>query len=178
MRDRHFPGTKEMKACLDDAIAVARERWTTFSKIRLTNSLVAFLVATVTAHQNANRRRRDQRFRGVVEHIEAHLDEADQLTVDALARVAGISTSRFKALFKRETGVPPAEFALRARVHEAARRLQAGGATVTEVAFGLGFSSSQYFASVFQRFTNSRPSDYLRRSGADGSSLALRRERR
>jgi AraC-like DNA-binding protein len=74
-----------------------------------------------------------------------------------------LSSSRFQALFKQKTGIPPAEFALRARVAEAARRLALPGTDVTSVAFALGFSSSQYFSSVFKRFTNLSPSGVLRK---------------
>ena len=83
-----------------------------------------------------------------------------------LSEVAGLSPSGFQAAFKEETGIPPAEFALRARINEASRRLGRPEADVTSVAFDLGFSSSQYFASAFKRFTNIRPSSALQKVSA------------
>lgn len=71
-----------------------------------------------------------------------------------------MDTSRFKTRFKEEHGVPPAEYVLRARIEEARRRLAEPDAAVTDVAFALGFSSSQYFDSSFKRLTNLTPSAF------------------
>ena len=70
-----------------------------------------------------------------------------------LARQTHLSLSRFKARFKMETGVSPRQFLLRTRIEVAKRRLAAEGESVTRVAMSLGFSSSQYFATVFKRIT-------------------------
>ena len=70
--------------------------------------------------------------------------------------VARLSESRFKARFKREMGVPPAEYWLRKKVEQASVLL--AKATITQVAHQLGFSSSQYFATVFKRYTLTSPS--------------------
>lgn len=107
--------------------------------------------------------RERRRFTDVFSWIESHIESPDELTVARLAQVAGLSPSRFQAAFKQETGIPPAEFALRARITEAIRRLAQPGADVTSVAFSLGFSSSQYFASAFRRFTNMSPRKALRK---------------
>ena len=98
----------------------------------------------------------------VLQYMAAHLDEP--LSIPQLAQLALLSVSHFKARFKDELGVPPAEFQMRARVAEARRLLAAGRRTVTEVAFDLGFSSSQYFATVFKRFTGVNPGACLPRT--------------
>ncbi len=85
----------------------------------------------------------------------------DPLPPDELARVAGLSTSWFKARFRREIGMPPGEYVLRQKVARAEKLLRTGRFTVTDVAFDLGFSSSQYFATTFRKYTNKRPSDLL-----------------
>jgi AraC-like DNA-binding protein len=48
-------------------------------------------------------------------------------------------------------------------VERARELLAAGGRSVTDVAYALGFSSSQYFATVFKRYTHTRPSSVARR---------------
>ena len=68
------------------------------------------------------------------------------------------STSRFKVRFKEQVGLPPAEYAIRRKV-ERAREWLKQGKSVTDVAFDLGFSTSQYFAITFKRITNQRPRD-------------------
>ena len=74
-----------------------------------------------------------------------------------MAEVAGLSVSHFKARFRRETGLPPREFILREKIRLAREALGKGHGTVTDIAFELGFSSSQYFATVFKRYTGQSP---------------------
>lgn len=163
---RHFPGTSEMKSHLDTVTALAHQRVSPLSRIAARNHLMAFVLAIVSAHGKAVLAMERRRFADVFSWIESHIELPDDLTVARLAQAAGLSPSRFQAAFKQETGMPPAEFALRARIAEASRRLAKPGADVTSVAFALGFSSSQYFASAFRRFTNSSPRSVLRKRPA------------
>ena len=92
----------------------------------------------------------------VAEWIETH--PSCRPTIAAMAEIAGLSESHFRSRFEAELGMPPAEYAMRVRVGLAEQAL-AGGTAVTDVAFDLGFISSQYFATVFKQFTGRRPSD-------------------
>jgi AraC-like DNA-binding protein len=160
---RHFPGTPEMKNRLDAVTDLAHQRSSPLSRIAATHHLIGLLLAVLSSHAAATLPGRGHRFEHVFSWIESHLESPHDLTVECLAKVAGISSSRFQAVFKQETGIPPAEFAMRARIAEASRRLARPGVDVTSVAFALGFSSSQYFASAFRRFTNMSPSGVLRK---------------
>jgi AraC-like DNA-binding protein len=80
--------------------------------------------------------------------------------------VARLSESRFKSRFKAEIGVPPAEYWLRQKIERATEMLKTR--RVTEVAHELGFSSSQYFATAFKRYTLMNPSRYRKNPGAAG----------
>ena len=84
------------------------------------------------------------------------------MQVARLAQVARLSESRCKARFKREIGVPPAEYWLRKKIEQAIVLLK--NRSVTEVAYELGFSSSQYFATVFKRYKLVSPSQHLVRN--------------
>lgn len=84
-------------------------------------------------------------------------------SVGELAAISGISESHFHRRFKREVGVSPADFILRRKILEAQRRLRAGH-SVTATAILLGFSSSQYFATVFKRYTRTTPTEWLARA--------------
>lgn len=159
---RHFPGTPEMKTQLDVILTLLHGRGTPLKKTAIQNRIVAFLLELLTARVRASAEHGADRFAHVINHIESNLGEPDKLTIDVLSAIAGLSPSRFKALFKEKLGIPPAEFALRLRIEEARRRLAAGGATVTGVALDLGFSSSQYFASSFKRLTRMKPREAMK----------------
>jgi AraC-like DNA-binding protein len=71
---------------------------------------------------------------------------------------ARLSLPRLKARFKQELGVPPAEYVIRCKIALAQRRLAESDVTITRVAMELNIGFSQYFATVFRRFTGQRPS--------------------
>jgi AraC-like DNA-binding protein len=161
---RHFFGTPEMKSQLDAILDLLHGRGTPLKKTAVQNRIVAFLLELLTARERASAEQGAERFAHVISHIESNLNEPDKLTIDVLSAIAGLSPSRFKALFKEKLGIPPAEYALRLRIEEARRRLAAGNATVTGVALDLGFSSSQYFASSFKRLTRMTPREAMKKS--------------
>ena len=94
----------------------------------------------------------------VIEYIDDHL--LDGLSIERLADLINLSTSRFKHRFKKEVGIPPGEFIARKKVAFAKDHYRQY-TSIQSLAFSLGFSSSNYFASVFKKFTGSTPSDYF-----------------
>ena len=93
-----------------------------------------------------------------IDYIFQHLSE--NLPMEELARVALLSESRFKQKFKMEMGTSPRDFVNYHKV-EAAKNLLLEGHSVTDVAMELSFSSSNYFSSVFRRYTSFSPSEYV-----------------
>jgi AraC-like DNA-binding protein len=159
---RHFSGTSTMRMNLEAVLNSLHAPDPPLGKVTRANHLVGFLLEVIAARGRDEGRIPEPRFTKVLAHIAANLGDPESLTLGTLAQLAGLSVSRFKVSFKAEFGVPPAEYALRARIAEAQRRLAEPGATVTDVALDLGFSSSQYFASSFKRITHSRPSQFKR----------------
>jgi AraC-like DNA-binding protein len=93
-------------------------------------------------------------------YIEEHIE--DRLKVRDLAALMGSSAARFTARFEKEVGIPPSHFILRRRIDRAIREMKARpDRAITDIAMDLGFSSSQYFATVFKRFTGHTPKDFL-----------------
>ncbi len=93
--------------------------------------------------------------------IAANLDRT--VSVSELAAELGLSTTRFTELFRRETGMTPADARNRMRCEKARELLLFDHYNVTDVAYELGFSSSQYFASVFKRYSGMTPSEFIQR---------------
>lgn len=170
---RHFPALPVVKSHLEALADVVYGKQTPLHRVTMRNHLVAFLLAVIDSHTRSVRHTEGTTFDPLFRHIEATLGEPDQLTIEKLAGTTGLSPSRFQAKFKSITGIPPAEYVLRARIAEAERRLAKPGASVTRVAFDLGFSSSQYFAVAFKRFTNRQPREIL--GGADQAPGRRRR---
>jgi len=86
--------------------------------------------------------------RDVIAWIESHLD-AD-LSVDALAAVARMSPRNFSRAFSRDTGVSPARYVTRARVHFAKSLLRQTAWTQARIAQRSGFRSVDALQRAFR----------------------------
>jgi AraC-like DNA-binding protein len=87
-----------------------------------------------------------------------------KIRVEDLALRARLPQARLIREFRSLTGFTPKDFILRLKVEEAARMLERDPTLpVTAIAHELGFSSSQYFATVFRRYLRVSPVEY--RSG-------------
>ena len=172
MPTRHFRGHAECPRILGEITRWlgARQNRTSldpaFRRLRLQSLLLEYLTRTIEASQRGSRAAASPLMRRVLQYIQAHL--SDPVHVPTLAQVARLSTSRLKTRFKGELGVPPAEFWLRQKIERAVVLLKTQ--PVTDVAFALGFSSSQYFATAFKRYTRQRPSGVKTRPES-GASL-------
>ncbi|HVI41530.1 MAG TPA: AraC family transcriptional regulator, partial [Anaerovoracaceae bacterium] len=91
----------------------------------------------------------------------------ENISLDILADVSGLSLSRFKQKFCQQLGFTPREYINFQKV-ETSKAMLGNGKNVTDTAIELGFSTSNYFSSVFKRFTTLSPSDYLRSTKNNG----------
>lgn len=76
---------------------------------------------------------------------------ATPLSMSALATQAGMSESAFYQHFKSVTRMTPLQYQKQMRMHEAQRILTSGVATVTEVAFKVGYESLSQFSREYSR---------------------------
>jgi AraC family transcriptional regulator len=79
-----------------------------------------------------------------------------------LAALVGLSPYHFARAFKASTGSAPHRYMMERRVERAKELLAASDQSVTEVAHGCGFASSQYMATIFRRLVGTTPSSYRR----------------
>ncbi len=80
--------------------------------------------------------------------------------LDDVADACGLSLPTLKRRFKKETGVPPYEYMMRLKVLHAAELLKNSRADITTIAYDLGFSSSQHFATAFKKWMSKSPRQY------------------
>jgi len=93
--------------------------------------------------------------------IEQHFTQ--NFTIVEVAQVANMSRSHFQACFLKEVGTTPAEYCVRLRVDRAALLLKTSSSSITEIAYELGFSTSQYFATVFKKYKGETPRQFKAR---------------
>lgn len=80
-----------------------------------------------------------------------------------LADASGYSLSHFKIKFKNEVGITPAEYISLQKLEYAKKQLLETNISITNLAYSMGFSSSNYFSSVFKKFMDCTPKDYRKR---------------
>ncbi len=97
------------------------------------------------------------RVRQFLAALEAHCD--DLWTLDAMAQACDLKRSRFTALVKELSGDSPIQHLNRVRVARARTLLATTEDSVTDIAFSCGFSSSQYFSTVFRQFYGHAPGE-------------------
>ena len=158
MPRRHFRAHRDCAGILGELVELANAPRTDppYRRLRMQALLLQYLTLTIAASHEGTPGNTSALIQRVMAYIDSHL--ADPVHVPRLAEIARLSQSRLKGRFKREIGVPPAEYWLRRKVERARVLLQTR--SVTYVAHELGFSSSQYFATVFKRYTMLRPSTY------------------
>lgn len=112
-----------------------------------------------------------------IQRVLARLDShtGDPLTVPEMARIAHLSESHFKSAFRRQIGMPPAEYALRQRVGRARELLMMTNTPITRLAQDLGFATSQHFATVFLKFVGVTPRRYRQHGPPRPDSEKIRR---
>jgi AraC family transcriptional regulator len=95
------------------------------------------------------------RLRKVFEYIEEHLSE--DISLCALAAIAGFSVHHFGEIFKAETGLAPHHFLIERRIHRAKELLLGGNTPIAQIAVEVGFSGQSHFTEHFRRLTGSTP---------------------
>jgi AraC-like DNA-binding protein len=88
-------------------------------------------------------------------------------TVGKMAEACGLGVSQFIGHVRRLTTLTPVQFLTRHRLDLAARMLaEQSQASVTDIALQCGFSSGQYFATVFAKKHRESPRAFRRRAAA------------
>lgn len=165
--DRLFRGAGGMHEDLDAVLLAGQGGGKTGDRLRLTHHALAFVLSVIATATGGEGSRPESPLARVVQQVGEDIGEP--WTVDRMAAMARLSESRFKARFRAEYGMPPMEFVQRERVGAASKQLRETDLPITEIAFALGFGSSQYFATVFKKYTGKRPSEVRLESAEPGT---------
>lgn len=98
-----------------------------------------------------------------ITHLETNYRE--DVNLEALAQIARMSKRSFIRAFQSATGSSPIAYLIQLRVNRAAQLLRQTDASVTDIAFQVGFNDSNYFSRKFHSLLGSTPRAY-RQQGA------------
>ncbi|MGW6279188.1 helix-turn-helix domain-containing protein [Kribbella sp. NPDC055071] len=116
------------------------------------------LLAQLTADRLLGQAPSHDRIELVQQHLRQHL--STRQSVAELARLAGLSTSHFSALFKQSTGMGVLEYLRRLRNARARELLITTGLSVGEIATAVGYTDPLYFSRQFHAINGVSPTTF------------------
>ena len=152
-------------AGMDLALAMVEEDHGRELALRVARELVMFLKrpggqSQFSAHLAAQTAERSSVSK-VQDHVLAHLK--DDLSVPALAALAGMSERSFARIFRQETGTTPAEFVENARIDAARRMAEESDLPAKRLADAVGYANVDGFRRAFARRLGVSLVEYRRR---------------
>ncbi len=137
-----------------------------FAELEPSQQLDAALgAATASKRTPASRTdpfRRFARLERVLCYVDDHL--ADDLGLDAIAKVAAMSPSGFSRYFRRHVGVTFIGWLAKHRMEHACRLLRETNLSVAQLGGSVGYTSERTFRRAFQRHVGCSPAQYRKAS--------------
>jgi AraC family transcriptional regulator len=101
---------------------------------------------------------------GALRRVRAYIDDhiGERISLDELAREAGVTRFHFARQFRLSTGESPMGYVRRLRVERSKSILQAGNSSISDVAARLGFSDQSHFTRIFGRLVGVSPGNFAR----------------
>ncbi|MBX6360731.1 MAG: AraC family transcriptional regulator [Acidobacterium ailaaui] len=82
------------------------------------------------------------------------------INMQKLVRELPMGYSKFRKLFKSETGYSPHQYLLNLRINKAKELLQTTELSIKQIAYQTGFESEFYFSRIFKKKVGKAPSDF------------------
>ncbi len=102
----------------------------------------------------------------VLQYIDENIDR--EIDLKQLAARHGYSYDRFRHIFKEHTGVSPHQYIINARIEKVKFLMTINpNASLTELAYGCGFTSSSQFSNIFRAKEGMTPTEYIKLKSAE-----------
>lgn len=99
-----------------------------------------------------------KQYKRVLDHIARNFGQP--LTIEDLAREAGISPSHFSRVFKTVLGETPYQYLMDYRIEQAKKMLTERDRPLIDIALACGFADQPHFTRIFKRLTGQTPRDW------------------
>ncbi len=156
LNQRKFQGNECLKIYLDNIISVYYSD-SDFKRLLIRNYITEFIIKIIE-YESKSERFITEKIQAALKNISDNIDK--DINLDYLAHKAELSLSRFKQRFRNELGIPPREYIIRQKVEYAGNLLIETDRSITDIAYDLGFSSGNYFSTVFKRITGKTPTQF------------------
>lgn len=103
--------------------------------------------------------RRIEHLKKVIATIEEHYNEC--ITLEDLARSAGMNSKYFCRYFKEMTHRTPIDYVNYYRIEQACFKLATSNSSISEIGMNCGFNDESYFIKTFKKYKGVTPKKYL-----------------
>lgn len=157
-RDRIFHDGEKLKGIFDQIMMTVAEK-NPCCRARIISLLTELFYQVVKFLRNERQNQYEipPNMKDIISVIESNPETS--MLVEEMADRCGVSVTHFKQVFKSVKGMSPHDFRMRKRI-EIAEQAIGKGSSIMEIAFQLGFSSSQHFATVFKKYKGITPTQY------------------
>lgn len=134
----------------------------------LLHSIVIHILALMN-YNLCNRNKENDKVTEAVNHVKQYMAShlSEQIDIESLASSVGMSYTWLRRMFRKNTGMAPAQYLQQLRLHSSMYYLRNTTLPVKNVAFECGFKTPEYFCAVFQGALGMSPGAY--RSKHDGA---------
>lgn len=120
------------------------------------------MCSKMLVEMNENRKKNENlTLKQVVDYIDENLHRND-LSLLQVSAYAGLSSSYFSQMFKREMGQGMSAYITQSRIRRAKELLLSTDLKMEDIALQSGFSSVNYFSTVFKSSTGQSPAEFRR----------------
>lgn len=125
-----------------------------YANSRFYSFLCSFRLTVLSARKHAKKD-------GVIKSIEYMRENIQgKITLEELARAAGLSVSHYCSVFKQKTMQSPLNLYMSMKVQRACQMLQNKDQTIKSIAYSLGFFDQYHFSKVFKQVMGSSPKHF------------------
>lgn len=100
----------------------------------------------------------DSLFGEIISYMESSI--GSKLSLDDIARYAGISKTALKQLFREQAGCGACEYYIKMKIDTAKKLIRESNYNFTQISEMLGYDSIHYFSRQFKKCVNMSPSEY------------------
>lgn len=153
----HFPGNKLIKQHFRNLENYCKTKSNPLNEIHILNLLLSIVLEVVELSKVNYERGMPRDIERVRKYITENIHE--QLFIDELSEITGLSQSRFKHKFRQHMGRSPIDFINSKKVERAKEKIPKA-ASMKEIGYQMGYSSPAYFSHVFKKYTGMTPLQY------------------
>lgn len=110
----------------------------------------------------ATKKKNDDKLDAAISYVKQYMANhlSEPIDVQALAEEQGMSYTWLRRMFRKNTGIAPAQYLQQLRIHMSMYLLRNTNAPIKNIAVDSGFKTPEYFCAVFQEATGMTPKEY------------------